>query len=118
MIYTTFINWSVFLFLFYEYLNNKFPQQTQEFLINLSYYCIYFFSKIQICLKNNKIYGKYLDEIIEIKEKLIIFVTNILNKNETSSQPKETNGFPIDPDQILFEFVTDNKVNFVTSKNN
>ena len=106
MVFTSFINWSIFLFLFYEYLNNKFPETMKNFLINFSYYCIYFFSKLQIYLKNNHVYGKYLDEITEIKEKLIVFVNHLINKppfDKSSSNVNETN-------DLLIEIISDNKI--------
>ena len=106
MVFTSFINWSIFLFLFYEYLNNKFPETMKNFLINFTYYCIYFFSKLQIYLKNNHVYGKYLDEITEIKEKLIVFVNHLINKYPFDKSSSNVN----DKNDLLFEIISDNKI--------
>jgi hypothetical protein len=123
MIYTTFINWSVFLFLFYEYLNNKFPLQTKDFLVNLGYYCIYFFSKLQIFLnkqrndiysylENNENYSKYIQKTIEIKSsisnKFMYYINLYFYKNYDSNLRKNES----DKEKIICNFILDNKISF------
>lgn len=123
MIFGSFINWSVYLFLVYEYVNNKFPEKTQTFFINLSYYCIYFFSKLQIFLnkqrndiylylENNENYSKYIQKTIEIKSnisnKFMYYINLYFYKNYDSNLRKNES----DKKKIIFDFILDNKINF------
>jgi hypothetical protein len=126
MIFTSFLNWSIYLFLLYEYLKNKFPKTTDDILINVTYYSIYLFSKLQIYLKNNQTYVEYLNKTNEIKEFLISIIRNFINAHyKTPSQCNKNsehgeNGKNVAKnglqDTLLFEFIVDNKIDFVMSK--
>lgn len=127
MIFESFLNRTVYLYLLYEYFNNKFPEKTQSFLINVSYYSIYFFSKLQIFLnkrkndiylhlKKNENYNKYIEKMIEIKsflsDKFLYFINTYFDSNDTSSFKNNDRN----KEQIIFDFIIDNKVNFSISK--
>lgn len=124
MIFGSFINWSIYLFLVYEYLKNKFPEKTQDFVINMSYYSIYLFSKLQIFLnksrnevylylENNENCRKYIQKGIEIKSVvsnkfLYIINTYFYNNSEKNGQKNSEN----EKETIIFDFILNNKINF------
>jgi hypothetical protein len=138
MIFTSFISWSIYLFLVYEYLKKKFPEKTDDVLINVSYYTIYLFSKLQIVLKkrtnevylylkNNETYGKYLDKTLELKNKLSDTLVALINKysnthynsdNNTDYNTRDNIDYNKDcqkherktEEDLLFEFIQDNRL--------
>lgn len=128
MIFGSFINWSIYLFLVYEYLKNKFPEKTQDFVINMSYYSIYLFSKLQIFLnksrnevylylENNENCRKYIQKGIEIKSVvsnkfLYIINTYFYNNSEKNGQKNSEN----EKETIIFDFILNNKINFSMGK--
>jgi hypothetical protein len=117
----------------YDYLNYKFPELTQQLLINLSYYCVYFFSKIQILVnkeKNNiywylkeidlQISGKNVDEIIELTNNFFIKITDYINQLIEKFSNCSRNSFTTlneenvknKKDELLFDLILNNKINF------
>jgi hypothetical protein len=128
MIFGSFINWCIYLFLVYEYLKNKFPEKTQDFVINMSYYSIYLFSKLQIFLnksrnevylylENNENCRKYIQKGIEIKSVvsnkfLYIINTYFYNNSEKNGQKNSENK----KETIIFDFILNNKINFSMGK--
>lgn len=78
----------IFIFgLFIEIVKRRFPNEFDRFTIFMSFNCIYFYSKLQICLVqlNNK-----LNKIIEGNHTLLKLKThiNILSNNNTCQQMK------------------------------
>ena len=132
MKFFSFVSWSVYLYVMYDYLNYKFPEKTQQILMNFSYYCVYFFSRMQILInkeKNNiylylknidlQINGKNVDEIIGLTNNFFIKITNFINlliekftsrsKDFTPENVKNTTN---DTDDLLFDLILNNKINF------
>lgn len=61
----------LYFYLFYQYLNNKYPEKIQTIIINVTYSCVYIYSKCQIGLsKMSNIVSfymiKYLPNIYEL----------------------------------------------------
>jgi len=133
MKFFSFVGWSVYLYIMYDYLNYKFPELTQQLLINLSYYCVYFFSKIQILVnkeKNNiywylkeidlQISGKNVDEIIELTNNFFIKITDYINQLIEKFSNCSRNSFTTlneenvknKKDELLFDLILNNKINF------
>ena len=120
----------------YDYLNYKFPEKTQQLLINLSYYCVYFFSKMQILInkeKNNiylylknidlQINGKNVDEIIKLTNDFFINITVSIhqliekfskhsNHNSDSFSTVNTKNATNKQNDLLFDLILNNKINF------
>ncbi len=92
MCFYSLFNWCIYLFLVYEYLNKKFPDEVDKFLITVNYNIVYYFSKLQIFLK------KYY---------------NNFNKNENKHIEEEEED---EEEDELFEFIKDNEVNFSMNK--
>jgi hypothetical protein len=105
MIFASMINWSIYLFLVYQYLKNKFPEQTQNFAINASYYLIYVFSKIQIALNKNEKCREYISKFIELKENITIKAVYLVNKYYFDNSV--TTNIP--ENEILFKFILNDK---------
>lgn len=105
MIFASMINWSIYLFLVYEYLKNKFPEQTQKFTVNVGYYLIYFFSKIQIELNKNEKCKEYINKFFELKDTISIKALDLVNKYYFDKEIP-TN---IPENEILFKFILNDK---------
>lgn len=56
MYFNIFTNYFFYFYVIYSYLKYKFPEQTQDVLIVISYNFIYLYSKLQIILNKNKNY--------------------------------------------------------------
>ena len=137
MKFFSFFGWSIYLYIMYDYLNYKFPEITQQLVINLSYYCVYFFSKMQILInkeKNNiylylknidlQINGKNVDEIIELTNNFFIKITASINQliekfsnysNDSFTSVNQEN-VTYKKDDLLFDLILNNKIKFTINK--
>jgi len=54
MLFNTISSILLYLYLFYQYCNARYPEQTQEYIYSITYSCLYVYSKCQIILTNIK----------------------------------------------------------------
>ena len=104
MYFNTFTNYFFYFFVIYNYFSFKFPEQTQDVIIFMSYNFIYLYSKLQIILHKNKNYN-------ELCKKIKSTYDNI-NNNFVSKFYKTTN---MDK-KITLDFVFNNEIKITLEK--
>jgi len=104
MYFNTFTNYFFYFFVVYNYFSFKFPEQTQDVIVFISYNFIYLYSKLQIILKKNKNYNVLCSKI-----KLIY---DNINDNFVAKFYKTTN---VDK-KITLDFIFDNTIKVTLEK--
>ena len=108
--FNTFTNYFFYLFICYHYAKYKYPDKTQEYMITVSYHCIYFYSKLQIILNKlhntliqNEKYCQLLStfksmnsDIDAIKDHILSYVSNNFGLELTPDAPKPRNSVTVD----------------------
>jgi len=98
MYFNTFTNYFFYFYVLYNYFSYKFPQQTQDVLIFITYNFIYLYSKLQIILNKNKNYKLLCNKIKLIYDKIN---TNFDSKFYTTSNNDK---------KITLDFILNNEI--------
>lgn len=101
MYFTIFTNYFFYFYVIYNYLKYKFPEQTQDILIVISYNFVYLYSKLQIILNKNKNYT-------DLYNKFQTIYNNFNKTTNTSCSSPET--------KITLDFVFDNEIKITFEK--
>lgn len=101
MYFSVFTNYFFYFYVIYNYLKYKFPEQTQDVLIVISYNFVYLYSKLQIILNKNKNYT-------DLYNKFQVIYNNFNKaRNSSSSNPNR---------KITLDFVFDNEIKITFEK--
>jgi len=104
MNFIRFLNWCFNIFLLYNYIKYKFPEQTDNILVFISYNFVYFYSKLQIILNKNKHYNHLCNKLQIIYDN----VNTIIEKKNCVTS--------IINDKITLDFVVNNEIIITVEK--